>query len=86
MQISESDRARIKSQLQAVDKIMADGQWYTITYLALLVEKLLERKCMTQSISARIRDLRKTLGGSHDIAREDLGDGIYQYRRVDVDV
>jgi hypothetical protein len=34
------------------------------------------------SISARLRDLRKSRHGGHEIARDSLGGGLFAYRMV----
>jgi hypothetical protein len=63
-------------QLDLVRNLLADGEWWTIGEL----EQMLSQPA--QSISARIRDLRKKEFGGFIIDREHIVDGIYEYKMV----
>ncbi len=72
------------TQLQAVYGALLDGQWHTLAELKLAVGSGTE-----SAISARIRDLRKTKFGSHDIKcrqRQYAPRGIKEYRLTPADV
>ena len=70
------DGRRLANQLRAVYDIMSDGQWHTLDQIERITgyEK--------QSISARLRDLRKTRFGSHTIERRRFTAGVYEYRLI----
>lgn len=72
-----SDAPRLSGQLLAVYRAMLDGNWHTLEELAAIANG------STQSVSARLRDLRKPLGGSHTIERQKVSNsGLYRYRMV----
>ena len=64
-------------QISAVWWIMKDGAWHTLPQIARKVN------CPMQSVSARLRDMRKKRYGSHIIEREYLYDGLWRYRLID---
>ena len=68
------DGARLKGQLQRVYNAMADGEWHTLRQLSEVASG------SEASVSARLRDLRKTKFGSHTIARKRLDGGLWVYR------
>lgn len=71
---SESDVIRLNKQQARVWAILKDEAWHTLPEIE-------ERTGVpTQSISARIRDLRKVKYGEHTIHRESLGHGVFRYR------
>ena len=70
------DQKRLSGQLLRVYEAMKDGNWHTIMELA-------ERAHGSpQSISARIRDLRKDRFGAHDVERkrDSVREGVWLYR------
>ena len=69
-----SDVVRLNRQQARVWAILKDERWHTINEIA--------EWCGVppQSVSARIRDLRKEKYGSHTVEREALGRGLYRYR------
>lgn len=69
------DAARLTPQLLAVYRIMRDGQWHTLSEMAESLPGVPQ-----QSVSARVRDLRKARFGGHTIHRESIGGGLYRYR------
>ena len=70
------DGPRLSRQLRQAMAIMKDGQWRTLTDLAVAVGA---SHC---SVSARLRDMRKARFGGHVVEREHLGGGVYRYRLV----
>lgn len=72
-----SDAPRLSGQLLAVYRAMLDGEWHTLEELAAAANG------STQSVSARLRDLRKNRFGAHRIDRQKVSNtGLYRYRMV----
>jgi hypothetical protein len=71
-----ADAVRLSGQLLAVYDLMSDGAWWTLADLAGRVN------ASTQSVSARIRDLRKECFGAHDVRGEQVKRGLWRYRLV----
>ena len=76
----EHDRKRLGRQLQAVRDLMQDGVWRTLEDIQSCVFWRASVSATTQSISARLRDLRKAKFGAHTVNRRRLSGGIYEYR------
>lgn len=73
-----ADASRLSKQLNVVAACLGDGEWWTLPGLA-------ERAgASTQSVSARVRDLRKARFGSHVIERRKVTGaiGLFEYRMV----
>jgi len=71
------DHKRLTSQLDRVAHALKSGEWRTLDYLVACAGG------NTASISARIRDLRKTKFGAHTIERRrTLIPGAFEYRMV----
>src|SRR5512146_438252 len=72
----KKDGDRRKHQLQDVYAAMQDGCWRSLYRI----------RAMTghpeQSISARLRDLRKTKFGKYEVKRRRMTDGTHEYRLV----
>lgn len=73
---AEFDHTRLTQQLKDVFDLMKDGRWRTLPEIADNI------KHPTQSISARLRDLRKDKYGAHTVERERHGNGLFQYRLI----
>ncbi len=73
----ERDGERLRKQMDAVKAIMMDREWHTISELA---EKV---KGSDAGVSARIRDLRKRQHGGHQVERQYVHRGLWQYRVVE---
>ena len=71
---AEFDYDRLNRQMQAVWKVVQDKEWHTLYEIS---EKTGEPE---QSVSARLRDLRKARFGNHDVMRRYLGEGLWEYR------
>lgn len=68
------DHSRLKAQFDAVRSFMLDGRWHTLTEIALKVGS------PEASVSARLRDLRKSKFGGYKIERDHVSRGLWQYR------
>lgn len=68
------DVVRLNRQQARVWAVLRDQEWHTLPELS--------ERCGVpeQSVSARIRDLRKEKYGSHEVERESLGKGLFRYR------
>jgi len=70
------------TQVVGVEKIMKDGKWYTLQDLRhkLATMEIYASEC---SVSARIRDLRKTQYGDRKVQSKPVeGRRIFKYRLV----
>jgi len=69
---------RLSRQLDQVKSIMEDGKWRTLTE----IRDQIDETVSTQSISARLRDLRKNKFGGFKVDRRVVegGEGLYEYR------
>ena len=68
------DSERLAKQLQSVFSLMNDKEWHTIPELAYVL------RAPEASISARLRDLRKSKFGAHIVEREYVIRGLWKYR------
>ena len=77
-----SDIPRLQTQLDTVREIVADGQWRTIDTIAALVESKTGHRATPQSVSARLRDLRKPHFGGYRVDRRRVSgsNGLFEYR------
>lgn len=71
------DYARLTQQLKDVFDLMKDGRWRTIGEICDHLPTYPQ-----QSISARLRDLRKEKYGAHTVDRERVAGGMFQYRVI----
>ena len=74
------DTGRLGNQLQAVFDTMSDGEWWTIPDLQGRVAQITNGTPTAQSISARIRDLRKERFGAWEVERKRNEAGLWWYR------
>lgn len=72
----EKDGQRLATQLYQVKKLMSDGQWRSLFDIADAVE------APEPSVSARLRDLRKTKFGGHTVERKRVHGGTHLYRVI----
>lgn len=72
--LEAADHARLSGQLALVKALMADGQWRTLKEIADAV------KGSEAGVSARLRDLRKIRFGNHNVERQRVAGGLWQYR------
>jgi hypothetical protein len=63
------DGAALKHQIDVVRSLLLGGGWYTIAELTARFKERTGKLATEASISARIRDLRKTEHGSYNIER-----------------
>jgi len=70
----ERDAVRLGKQMRRVYNVMIDGQWRTLAELAAAAE------APEASVSARLRDLRKTRFGARIVDRHHITNGLFEYR------
>ena len=71
------DKARLTGQLLRIYAAMADGRWRTLYEIEAITGD------PPQSVSARLRDLRKPRFGGHEVfrqRRDDPKSGLHEYR------
>ena len=68
------DRERLSKQINKVFDVMKDGVWHTRSDIAFLVD------APESSVSARLRDLRKPRFGAHNVERQHVRQGLFEYR------
>ncbi len=74
-----SDQARLTNQLHRIYAVVKDGQWRTLGEIAAA------SGAPESSVSAQLRNLRKSKYGAHVIEKQARGDrsrGLYEYRMV----
>ena len=75
------DAPRLVTQLEAVQVILQSGKWYTLSQLTQRVMSTTHHRATEPAISARLRDLRKTKFGGHQIERLRTNTpGLFRYR------
>lgn len=72
----ERDKERLNLQQQTVFRAMKDGCWRTLARIHAMTG------APEASISARLRDLRKSKFGGHTVERRFIGHRLYEYRVV----
>lgn len=68
------DGERLSRQARAVWNVMRDKKWRTLPEIASVLEE------PEQSISARLRDLRKPRFGGWNVERTYVANGVWAYR------
>lgn len=68
------DNARLTGQIERVYDLMKDGAWRTVSQISHFT------KDPETSVSAQLRNLRKTRFGGHTVDRKHIGGGQYAYR------
>ncbi len=70
----ERDLVRLNKQCGSVFDLMQDGRWRTL--------KQISEACQAPetSVSARLRDLRKTKFGMWNVERRRVSQGLHEYR------
>lgn len=77
--IDEKDTVRLTGQMKRIFKFMFDGRWHTLPEISEVTGD------MTSSISAQLRNLRKSKFGSHTIEKQSKGDrenGLFKYQLI----
>lgn len=69
------DGSRLMAQMKRVTEVMDDGEWHTLFDLSAATDDPL------QSVSARLRDMRKERFGGHTILRRYVSKGVFEYRK-----
>jgi hypothetical protein len=70
------DKDRLKKQSLTVFNLMVDSKWRTLRDIELLTGY------PQSSISARLRDFRKTSFGGHAVNREYVSKGLFKYQLI----
>lgn len=70
------DKVRLRAQLTAVFDAMKDGHWRTLARIHAMTG------APEASISARLRDARKSKFGAHAVERRYVERGLYEYRLI----
>lgn len=78
----DRDYVRLKGVLAAVFDFMSEGGWHTLQEIRLALERRTRRHHREQTVSARLRDLRKDRYGAHDVQRKRIKGGLFEYRLV----
>ena len=78
--LTPDDMPRLSAQLAATKQAMQCGAWLTLDQLAARVALITGKSVTTQSVSARLRDLRKAKFGGHTVERCRLSYGLFSYR------
>ncbi|MGH7193830.1 MAG: hypothetical protein ACREJM_09895 [Candidatus Saccharimonadales bacterium] len=78
--LERKDIPRLQGHLGVVYRIMADGQFRTLENIAGAVFAITGKTVTTQSVSARLRDLRKEKFGGFKVSRRNLGVGLFEYQ------
>lgn len=73
---AKHDRKRLNKQAQEVFDMMKDGRWYCLNHIAVATDN------PEASVSARIRDFRKSKFGGYTVERRRVEGGLFQYRLV----
>ena len=73
---ADDDRERLNRQARRVYRVMLDNRWHTLGEIGELTGD------PEQSVSARLRDLRKARFGAHEIERRRVVGipGLWEYR------
>lgn len=74
--LEDFDHLRLGAQAAAVYRLMSDGRWRTLREIAAAVD------APEASVSARLRDFRKSKFGQHNVQRRRRfeGRGTWEYR------
>ncbi len=81
---AQADYKRLKSQVDRIFALMKDGNWRTLTEIKDELETRYPLVSFPESsISAQLRNLRKTSGGAHIIEKKRRGkisNGVFEYQ------
>lgn len=72
----EHDGKRLSAQYDTVFNLMKDGKARSLEDIGAMT------KFPQQSVSARLRDMRKLRFGSHTVQRKNMGDGLWLYTLI----
>jgi len=78
----ELDEKRLTTQIQKIFNIMKDGEYRGLT----AIKELLNTNAGEASVSAQLRNLRKTSGGSHELLKKRTGEpknGYWIYKIIE---
>lgn len=72
----ERDKSRLNAQQALVFNAMRDGRWRTLARIHMMTG------APEASISARLRDARKSKFGGHTVERRYVERGLFEYRLI----
>lgn len=72
----ERDKKRLNAQQQAVFNAMSDGVWRSLARIHAMTG------APEASVSARLRDARKSKFGGHTVERRFVSRGLWEYRLI----
>lgn len=70
----ELDFVRLTGQMEKIYNLMQDGNWRTLRQIATITE------APEASVSAQLRNFRKTRFGAHKVNRIRIENGLYAYQ------
>jgi len=71
----------MKTHISIIRSLMLGGRWYTLPGLQVAIRKKYGEYVMVTTISARIRDLRKSRYGAYEIERQRMPNSkLFRYR------
>lgn len=76
----ERDADRLSKQYDYVFAVMRDGRPRTLSDIRRDVIRRYELAVPLQSVSARLRDMRKDRFGGHTVERDYISNGLWQYQ------
>jgi hypothetical protein len=78
--MSRPTQPKLRKDLVAIKRAMNGKGWQTLWTIGSRVYELSQTHMEPQTVSARVRDLRKEQYGGHDVQRRYAGNGIYEYK------
>lgn len=73
-------KPKLSAHIAAVKSVMHRKGWMTLNDIRIDLLFIKRFRLEPQSVSARVRDLRKAKYGSHIVDRRYVGNGVYEYR------
>lgn len=74
--VPERDNERLSKQYEAIFNLMKDEKWRTLNEIAS------ELGYPEASVSAQLRNARKSRNGGHIVNRRYVGEGLYKYQLI----
>lgn len=81
VRLEREDHVRLGAQIARVRSVLADGGWWSVPRLHNAIFFRFDVRDPEPSISAQIRNLKKTKHGGHAIERRRVGN-VYEFRLV----
>lgn len=81
IELQPEDHVRLHGQIERVRQVMSDGEFRTVTTLRHAIWQRFGVLDPEPSLSAQLRNLRKSKHGGYDVERKRVGNA-YQFRMV----